>query len=314
VKESSKRAGPGRRKAFPNDSVMKWLWLSLALIFLVGGNVARFLLNHLNMLHGYLDTILEPVSLAIAGYYCYFRSKKYQARIERESGVPHIMALDPRPPVVYLRSFDEDKKGDHPLHLNTDSQEEVLGAFFKEAGPFVAVGRPDEDFPTLGAARIYLDEDWQSQVVGLMSVARLVVLRTGQTENLLWELERATQMLRPEQLLLLVPSGRKEYEAFRARAESYFPRPLPEYPSRTPSRAGLRGFVCFEPDWTPRFLTFRNMFLRGSMLNPLPPALKATLRPVYERLGVPWRPPSINWVRVLVACFFAFALLYDVVT
>ena len=140
--------------------------------------------------------------------------------------------------------------------------------------------------------------------------ARIVVLRAGETENLLWEIGLATRELQPEQLLLLVPSGRKNYEAFRSKAERYFQRPLPEYPSWKTSRARIKGVVCFESDWTAHFFTFKRMFLRGSLMDPLPRALQATLRPVYGRLGLPWHPPSINWIRLLLLGLLVLVLLY----
>jgi hypothetical protein len=47
-------------------------------------------------------------------------------------------------------------------------------------GPFVAIGRPGERLPQLGAIRLYVaDPEWQEMVTRLMSEAALVVLRAG---------------------------------------------------------------------------------------------------------------------------------------
>ena len=44
----------------------------------------------------------------------------------------------------------------------------------------VAIGKPGEDLPTPGAARIYVsDEEWKEEVKRRMRAARLVVIRAG---------------------------------------------------------------------------------------------------------------------------------------
>jgi hypothetical protein len=123
------------------------------------------------------------------------------------------MKMNPRPPIVYLRPFAADDKEGTPRWLHIETQEEKLASVLANVGPFVAFGKPHEKFPTLGAPRDYVEGDWEKALRKLISRARLAVLRAGKGgEGLLREVELVTQDLQPKQLLILVPSGRKNYE------------------------------------------------------------------------------------------------------
>ena len=59
----------------------------------------------------------------------------------------------------------------------TGTEEEQLAEAMKDVGPFVAIGRPGEALPELGAGRPYASHaEWQDQVGQLISKAQLVVL------------------------------------------------------------------------------------------------------------------------------------------
>ena len=81
-------------------------------------------------------------------------------------------------------------------------------------GPVVAVGRPGEELPELGAHRIYLPHDqWKDRVAKLMAEAMLVVLRPGQTASVWWETAEMMARVPPERRLLVLPflDGRKGF-------------------------------------------------------------------------------------------------------
>lgn len=286
-----------------------WLWRLLGFLSMAESATAVFVLDEWKEFPYDIVRHLLTFGPTYLIYYSFHRARRYAARMSQNAAAGQQTAGDSPPPVVYLRSFVVDEEMGSTPGIQPETEEEVLALIFGRVGPFVALGRPQEELPTLGAARMYMESGWEQAVTDLMSGARLVVLRAGETEGLLWELGRATQVLSPERLLIVVPDGRKSYEAFRERAQPFFPRPLPEYPVRKPSRANLKGLICFEPGWAPRFLTFKWALLRGHMTNPLPYALQWVLKPVYERLGIPWRPPPINWGRLLILIFFALALL-----
>jgi hypothetical protein len=170
------------------------------------------------------------------------------------------LGRDPRPPVVYLRSFRDDRLAGEerridPRFARSYSEEEQFAMAMGRIGPFVAVGRPGEHLPQLGAARVYVtDERWQETVAALIAQARLVALRIGGSKGLRWEVERAVRMLSPDRLLLLVPPGEYGYEAFRAWAGGYFPHGLPDYEAPRKRRVEHLAAIYFEFDWRPRFV------------------------------------------------------------
>jgi hypothetical protein len=201
------------------------------------------------------------------------------------------LAKDRRPPVLYLRSF-----GDDPLAAKRPGQvdgawrteEENLASLLSDIGPFVAIGRPGERLPTLGATRMYIrDDEWQDKVMHLMFTARLVILRCGDTGGLRWELRQAITTLRPQQLALLVPFNPQQYAEFREWAATELPKPLPPYPQGPKNRYGtLQGIIYFQSDWTPQFVRIRPNPLTSIVPRFAESALGTALEPVFQQLQV----------------------------
>jgi hypothetical protein len=146
---------------------------------------------------------------------------------------------DPRPPILFLRAFDDDGKGTfqprswlaqvhgifrfrdvftnfffvflvHPgkliklfLNRETYSAEELLGAAFRRCGPFVAIGRPGEVLATAGADRMYVpDEVWQRTVLDYLGESQSVVLQPAQSDGVRWEIEQVLKLVPRHRVLL----------------------------------------------------------------------------------------------------------------
>jgi hypothetical protein len=75
------------------------------------------------------------------------------------------------------------------------SAEQIVTELVAPLGPVVAIARPGERLPALGAARISTDE-WKDRVIRLMECARLVVLQVGLTPGFLWEMNTALDVRR----------------------------------------------------------------------------------------------------------------------
>lgn len=193
---------------------------------------------------------LRPVQMvlgAVAGF-AVFRWQKH-----RVQGARVRLHEDERAPVLYLRSFQQDATDDKArfsrllMGMSISSHEERLAEILDLVGPFVAVGRPGESLPTLGASRLYVpDASWQREVAQLMQRARCVVFRAGATPSLQWELQKAVRSLAPERILLWCPDGRKVWAAFRKWAGGSLQHPLPARPTHP--------FVAFDAAWRPQAL------------------------------------------------------------
>jgi hypothetical protein len=290
-------------------------------------------LDELGKLHGgFLGSCLELGVLGLVAFYLkrtgqdWYKHGKQRSAPRAES----LISNDTRPPVVYLRSFEHDSvaaqgeiqyggggpQGWHELSWVAETEEEQLAQVMNEIGPFVALGKPGETLPEIGAARMYVGHDeWQSEVLELIRRARLVVLRAGETANFLWEFEMAVKNLKPQSVIVLLPYDAAQYKAFRKKVEASMPGlpfSLPDYFPAKPrgiwfidaairawknqeAAGSIRGVLYFEPQWKPELLELRS--LSSGIPNPLAQGLKTTLEPVFKQLGVPWKRPSRWFVR-----------------
>ncbi len=86
------------------------------------------------------------------------------------------------------------------------SLETRLSNHFRFFGPFIAVGSSEETVSTPGAARILLSEtEWQDSVWNLIKKSSLIVMYSGKTHWVNWELARVIEAERVPNLILLIP-------------------------------------------------------------------------------------------------------------
>jgi hypothetical protein len=151
-----------------------------------------------------------------------FRSARRLGSIQARQ----LMLRDPRPPVLYLRSFGDDR-----LKLWTatfgrpslierftprrfDTFEEVLVRYLSGYGPVIAVNQPGTRLAPLGAARETIDsDDWKAAVATWMTQSRLIVFATPPSqvnEGLQWELEAVSGHGYWDKALIVVPPVRAE--------------------------------------------------------------------------------------------------------
>jgi hypothetical protein len=267
---------------------------------------------------------------AESGFHLWVKGKRYVAE-----SAEHLLLRDARPPVLYLRSFRDDSvTSERVLHqgllhnqledpswyprmffanARMFTEEEQLAMALRKIGPFVAIGEPGEEVPRLGASRAYLShEDWQHVVRELMLRARLVVLRAGNTPSFWWEFSQAATLLRPDQLLLLIPMDRDNYEVFCRHANRYLPVALPPYQSSFGMTGSIQAAIYFSPDWSP---VITCDWKGGKLVKFAGPRallihLVELLRPVLQQLGVSAHPFGLRDVgRVVTYCYVLLWLL-----
>lgn len=205
---------------------------------------------------------------------------------------------DDRPPVLYLRSFEDDSRTAEGLTIlqyvghgwggtystTPETEEEQIATVMNEIGKFKALGQPNEPFPKLGASREYARSNrWKTRVRSLMAAAILVVIKVGATRNLLWEIREARRIVLPERVILLV-SDRKTYDVFRAMYETIFPHGLPDYKEgRGLGTSTANGIIAFDNTWQP---CYRPLVWSFGFDAPLTRALRVALEPVFNKLSV----------------------------
>jgi hypothetical protein len=225
------------------------------LLLFLGLPVLFFLLSGLGFAFAF-----SVFGLMTAAYRAFFKAvrrvrrlgKRYAAMRYTTVDAQERLLRDARPPVLYLRSFLEEFPDD-PLRADLMTDEELLDHVLKGTGPMIAIGRPGEPLPPLGASRFYLpDEEWQGAVKDLMRRARIILIKPGLAHNLAWEIETAAALAAPEKLLfpLLDDSVRDRhfYKGFRNIILEKMKVSLPE-------EVGRAIFLCFREDKTPYFVT-----------------------------------------------------------
>ncbi|MFD8543254.1 transferase [Streptomyces sp. NPDC059649] len=167
-------------------------------------------------------------------------------------GAAQALLADGRQPVLYLRSFADDDTAasvDDGVPVNIHSREEQLAGALSAFGPVIAVGKPDEPLPRLGAARVYLPpDDWQPVVLRLMELSQLIVLSLGSGEGLWWEVEQARATQPARKLVLLVPGGRPEVAE---RLDEQLPTPS-RLNEVIASDTWISAVITFDSEGTPR--------------------------------------------------------------
>ena len=111
-----------------------------------------------------------------------------------------ITRHDTRAPILFLRSFKEEKRLlaaparsllAKVLRLRDSKRtlDEIVLDAASPVGPVVALGIPAEKAAPLGAARVYAnDAEWQEAVRGLVQQSRAVIICVEDGEGVLWEL------------------------------------------------------------------------------------------------------------------------------
>jgi hypothetical protein len=188
---------------------------------------------------------------------------------------------------LYLRSFQDESldtsptEGLFPFLPNNFTQEEALVRSLEKIGPTVAIGKPNEPLPELGAARMYVEEvRWKDAVADMMEKACLVVIRAGVSEGLLWEEEQALQRMRPQQVIFILSDDAQSYRKLRSRLNPHLAINLPVFEEWDEAdRKSLRVVLYFQPGWRPKMVDMAQMdtsFVR---------AIDKALQPVIKQLN-----------------------------
>lgn len=142
--------------------------------------------------------------LNLLGFFLLVRARRY-FQVNAES----LLGVDQRPPILFLRSFDDDEKqqfASSQKALLDFSLETRLSNHFSRFGPFIAVGSPKETIPQIGAARALLrDDEWQGRVLGWIKDASVIVMYSGTTQWVNWELRQVIELGRATSLILMIP-------------------------------------------------------------------------------------------------------------
>lgn len=244
-----------------------------------------------------------------------------------------LLARDPRPPVVYLRSFEADseiilrpegfwQKAASACfdYMARFSPEQELVEILNRVGPVIAIGKPGEPLPELGAARLYVgDADWKAKVIDMITRSRLVIIRTGATPGLQWEIEQTMARVPRRQILFVSLGDAKKTAPF----DQYFEKRFgPVMPSSTAAdtpvltklliSAGPIGkakgkIISFDDALQARAEPIRPTLSWtgwvGVMMHPYRDSIQLAMQHVFASLDLPWVVRRSQTAAVLLAMF-----------
>lgn len=146
---------------------------------------------------------------------------RYALRFVRRDA-RRALSRDVALPVLLLRSFADDSARVRPtslvkrLQLRRLRLEEVIASGLRSVGPFIAIGRPGEKLPLLGAHRAYFgDNEWQAAVRNWIDRSRIILMVAGTTPWVRWELSEILERQALGKLVVLLPPGDWEDTASR---------------------------------------------------------------------------------------------------
>lgn len=211
--------------------------------------------------------------------------------------------------VLYLRAFDDDARSSRLIDGLTE--EEHLTRMLGYISPVVAIGRPGEAMPHVGARRIYREAtQWQPEVERLLKAARLVVLRTGASEGLRWEVERAVALADPLKLLVVIDDW-KEFMSLLEHIKARHPVATPKERGGNMRFGTIVGFAAFTENWHARLLPMMRRSLGNYHYDDgtkASPSLCRALIPVLDGFAAGRPAKVINWPDlIMIVGLFAFS-------
>ncbi len=220
---------------------------------LIGDRSARSALNAVAFVLLLISSMIFFLTLRIA--------RKYATSTAEE-----VLSWDIRKPVLYLRTFEDDKQltrqdpsGDalkwaNPVLLiyrgiigNIRFEERLL-AVCEQVGPFIGLGHPtdrNEDYS--GAARFSpFGDEWKDVVLDLMDKSAVIIIRatSREGEGMLWELDQiAFHELAEKTVLYIEFDGADDTDLRKLRYEKYAAMIKSRYGVTLPAFDPLKRFI-----------------------------------------------------------------------
>ena len=138
------------------------------------------------------------------------RDQLFAARLMGRPQAEDMEARDPRPPVVLLRSFQDELSAEHGFSY--ERLETTIERALAVYGPCVAAGTPGRLAEGPFGRKYFGDEDWQEGLGEYLEESMLLVMIPGWTEGLKWEVEAIRQRGYLSKLLIILLAAEDDRE------------------------------------------------------------------------------------------------------
>ncbi|HKV09352.1 MAG TPA: hypothetical protein VJ725_14510 [Thermoanaerobaculia bacterium] len=221
-----------------------------------------------------LGILVWMISLPIFWAISHRAAANWRNARRTKAGQEDRLSDDPRPRIVYLRSFAEDGSVQEqsslvslallssPMNLLSGSliaplvpektYEESISSPLRKIGPVVALAKPGEALPELGAIRIQApDTEWQQKIISMFKDGRLIVFSlsyVSPSEGLLWELKKATELVPLSRIVISIELGETDRAVRQIRYERLQQLLEPILGQQLPKKIGNKSFLYFNED------------------------------------------------------------------
>ena len=222
------------------------------------------------------------ILLFTVGLFFWRRAKKMLARLHA------AIDLEKDNIVLYLRSFNEDAKlkktystyllyPSLPFQLTT--QEENLARTVKKYGILTAIGIPKEELPFLGATRLqFEDSEWQKFILKAIACSKLIILRAGETQGCLWELNQVMMLRDKSKVMILMPGKNESYQIISAHIKHTCGIVLPPFSEKFFANNDINCILYFDKQNQPKLFFPKLFYFQFVKFDPFSNALKKCLK------------------------------------
>lgn len=277
-----------RRNRFIYSRVFKE-GLTCVILVIGGATLAYFLPQ---ILKGFINRRIL-LSVPLAWFLIVLLIRKRLFWYLRSSGDNKSKLLkDSRPPILYLRSFQDDLLAVYFRQSLWGTYEELLTSVLNDLGPVICLSHSSSmDRHPFGAVRINTtDENWRATVIKTISTAQLVIINVPgfSSEAVDWEIKTAIKHVNPERLVFVFFAQtvrfveQLSYWSFKKKMDKLLPKPLPD-----PDTVDINTLcLYFESDWKPKLISGHNYPFKNTLWEFQSSLfLRFVLRPIIFQLG-----------------------------
>lgn len=146
-----------------------------------------------------------------------------EALKEKAKKNSELLKTDTRCPILYLRPFNSDKDTHDAYSINQSvgnlnlysllgkvismriTYEQQLAFTLNQVGPLIALSAPDSNEVSIGATKLKpITGDWQKVVNDFLDKCTLIIMRVGDSDGLMWEIEQIAQKGYLDKLIIYV--------------------------------------------------------------------------------------------------------------
>lgn len=142
-----------------------------------------------------------------------------------------------------------------PQTMKSTRLEELVARVVWPFGKLIALGRPGEELPEIGALRLKVStaELWQTSITHLIAKARHVLIATGISTGLIWEFKRFGNPQDRTKLSLIIPPEDSPYASWKI-----FAKDDPELLAYSEDELERALTMRFDQDGSPILLTTKH--------------------------------------------------------